>query len=278
MADSALGSTSLTKKKKTDVNKCVICQQAKKKNEITLSTTPDGIKKIIDASNVLKDGLLDGLTENEKQNIRYHRLNCYCPYVLKASRTSKEKQQESQSESSTSTCMQVSNSDISTRTTRSSTMVSPPENANTVCVICNHVKHKGVTSLHRIAEHSRASIFLAAYQFNKDDVYRRCIFLKTTGDIYAADIMYHTNCMSAYLLQFDRDLSRINGICNEMDPECTELLTSAVDELCSSLELSSKGYTLSECRDLINTKFETSGVKALITNRHLKQLLIKKIW
>ena len=36
------------------------------------------------------------------------------------------------------------------------------------------------------------------------------------------------------------------------------------------------GYTVSECRDSINTNFERSGVNATISNRQLKQLLIKK--
>ena len=71
------------------------------------------------------------------------------------------------------------------------------------------------------------------------------------GDIYAADIMYHSNCMLSYLLAFERELSRINEICNEMDPGSTDLLASAVDELCSSLQLSTMGYTVSECRDSI---------------------------
>ena len=61
-----------------------------------------------------------------------------------------------------------------------------------------------------------------------------------------------------------------------MDPGSTDLFASAVDELCSSLQLSTMGYTVSECRDSINTNFERSGVNATISNRQLKQLLIKK--
>ena len=71
MADSALGSTSLVKKKKRDVNKCIICQQVKKEKEVTLRRTSDGTQKIRNASEVLKDSILDGLTETEIQSIQY---------------------------------------------------------------------------------------------------------------------------------------------------------------------------------------------------------------
>ena len=57
MADSALGSSSLVKKKKRDVNKCIICQQVKKKKEVTSRRTSDGIQKIRNASKVLKDSI-----------------------------------------------------------------------------------------------------------------------------------------------------------------------------------------------------------------------------
>ena len=167
-------------------------------------------------------------------------------------------------------CTPVRDQGISSPQTRLTARSFSPENVRTVCVIC-----KGVTSLYRIGEHTQAKAFLAAFQFNKDDVFRRCIFLKTTGDIYAADIMYHSNCMSSYLLAFEQELSRINEICNEMDPGSTDLLASAVDELRSSLQLSTIGYTVSECRDSINTNFERSGVNATISNRQFKQLLVK---
>ena len=209
MADSVYGSTSLITKKKRDVNKCIICQVVNKKKNVTLTKTSDGIQKIKNASEALNDLLLHGLTENEIQNIKYHSTNCYVPYILKASR--KKIKTENQNESSSHT--QVSELNISSPRTRGIT-----ENVKTVCVICKCMKHKTVVNLYRIAEHTRATRFLAAFQFNKDDVYQRCIFLKTAGDIYAADLMYHSSCMSSYLLQFDRDLSRINEICDEMDP------------------------------------------------------------
>ena len=102
------------------------------------------------------------------------------------------------------------------------------------------------------------------------------VFFKTAGDIFAADLLYHSNCMLGYLLRFERDMSIIKELCNVMSPERTSLLEAAVDKMCESLELSSRGYALSECRDKINKKFESDGKNATISNKHLKRLLIKK--
>ena len=88
--------------------------------------------------------------------------------------------------------------------------------------------------------------------------------------------MYHTNCMSGYLLQFERDTSRINEIRNELDEDSSDILSTGVEDLCGSLELATKGYTLSECRDSINKKLDDAGKKFTITNRRLKEYLIKK--
>ena len=88
MADFSSGSTVLTKKPKRDLNKCIFCQQKKKGGEIKLTSTADGIRRIIEGSEKLKDGLLDNLNEEERQCIKYHVKNCHSQYVLKANRQS----------------------------------------------------------------------------------------------------------------------------------------------------------------------------------------------
>ena len=276
MTEARLASTPLIKSNTDITKKCIICQQAKKKNETVLTSTPDGIKKIISASDKLGDGKLNALSEDEKQKIHYHAKNCYSSYILKASRVSKGSSDDYQNDATNSSCNENENSDVPARSTRSSTGAGSSRDDEDICVVCGFAKHKQDTKLHRIAEHVSASKFLAAYEFNKDDVYRRCVFFKTVGDIFAADIMYHRNCMSGYILQFDRDMSRIKELYNAISPESTSLFEAAVDELCESLDLSSRGYALSECRDKINKKFESSGKNVTISNKHLKTLLIKK--
>ena len=272
-----MDATPSVQRKKTDLSKCIICHQSKKRSESTLTSTPAGVQKVIDASRTLNDGLLDGLTSEQKQNIRYHSSNCYCPYILKGSRVSENVPvDDSQDKTPELSCLEIDAS--APPNTRLASLSSPEGNKKKkkVCEICKQAKFKGDIKLWRVCENKRAATFLAAFKFNKDEVYTRCIFYQTVGDIYAADILYHTNCMSSYLLQFERDMARINEICNELDKESNDLLSAAVDDLCASLELATQGYTLSECRDSINKKLVKAGKSIMITNRRLKEYLIKK--
>ena len=159
-----------------------------------------------------------------------HAKSCYSPYILRASRDNQDQKDLNQNDTA-NPLDEKDCSDVPARSTRSSTGAGSSHDGENICVVCGFAKHNQDTKLYRIAEHERASNFLAAYQFNKDDVYRRCVFFKTVGDIFAADLLYHRNCMSGYLLQFDRDLSRIKELRNVMSPERTNLLEAAVDEL-----------------------------------------------
>ena len=54
---------------------------------------------------------------------------------------------------------------------------------------------------------------------------------------------------------------------DDIDSSSVYLITSAVDDLCSTLQLSIRGYSLSECRDMINKKFEESDKGITVSNR-----------
>ena len=71
------------------------------------------------------------------------------------------------------------------------------------------MKSRGDTKIWRISEARRASLFLSAVKFNKDEVFILCILLGSPGDIFAADIMYHKNCLSNYLRKFEREIKMI---------------------------------------------------------------------
>ena len=110
------------------------------------------------------------------------------------------------------------------------------------------MKKSGIVKRYRIGQSSCAWRFLAAINFYNDDVHRRCIFCTTAGDVFAADIYYHDNCLKGYFSKFDRDLKKVNDFNNNASEgdSCDEL-TNAFDELCSRLDLDSQGYLLSEC-------------------------------
>ena len=74
------------------------------------------------------------------------------------------------------------------------------------CIICDQRSYKGDEKKLRISVMKRAKQFLSTTKFFKDDVYTRTIFLNNVGDVFAADILYHRNCLSNYMLKFQRDL------------------------------------------------------------------------
>ena len=77
------------KRKKIDLDFCIICQTTKP-NEI-LSSTELGRNKIITSSRILQDNLLEGMSENNFSVIKYHSNSCYKPYCLKSRRSEEVK-------------------------------------------------------------------------------------------------------------------------------------------------------------------------------------------
>ena len=117
------------------------------------------------------------MSEDDRSKNHYHAKNCYSPYLLKASRQSNDQNEVNQTDAIVSPDETKSSDDAPARNTRSSTGVGlPTDDEEKICVICGFAKHHNDTKLSRIAEEERASKFLAAYQFNKDAVHRRCVF------------------------------------------------------------------------------------------------------
>ena len=125
---------------------------------------------------------------------------------------------------------------------------------------------------YRICERTRAKCFLAAVRFNQDDVYKRCVLYEKPGDVYAADLYSHKDCMRKYLLKFNRDARSVLNSMDSVDENETSI-HSAFDNHCSTLDLESKGYDLATCRNYMNTLLPSDEE---ITNLSLKNLLIKK--
>ena len=46
-------------------------------------------------------------------------------------------------------------------------------------------------------------------KFFKDDVFTRCAVIQNEGDVFAADIMCHSNCLSSYILRLKRVLRQL---------------------------------------------------------------------
>ena len=135
-----------------------------------------------------------------------------------------------------------------------------------LCIICNQVKFKNDTKLFRLCEESRTETFLKTISFKLDEVYTCCSTYDSVDKLFAADILSHENCMKTYLQKFQRE--QLND--NKSIEEESGVFKNTFYELLSNLDLESKGYALSECRDFINEKLNDKQ----LTNRKLKKLLI----
>ena len=115
------------------------------------------------------------------------------------------------------------------------------------CIICNQLKYRGDTKILRISEARRASLFLSAIKFNKDEVFARCILLGIPGDIFAANIMYHKNCLLNYLRKFEREVEMIMN--PPLDSAENVEITNIFQELIRTINIKNHAYFLSDCRD-----------------------------
>ena len=100
-----------------------------------------------------------------------------------------------------------------------------------------------------------ADRFLKAANFNKNKIHIRLIFLKETGDVWPKDIMYHNNCMNKYISKFQRDVKKLLADDFE-NPEKSNHIEEAFNDLIGSLDIGTNGYTLSDVRDTSSKKLK----------------------
>ena len=198
-------------------------------------------------------------------------LQCYSSYLIKKSRHVPCTVDNSQDEEDTAvtpsapprerrkSSRSMLNSGASLESDQSSKKV-----RNELCTICNKAQRsaqfgeRGRHILYRISEIrgsgkiSRASRFLSAIHYNKDDVFDRNVFLTSVGDVFAADILYHAECMRTYLSTYDRKVNTVNQNSNREDSEILESTNEIVNSILESLDLAQKCYTVTDITEAIN--------------------------
>ena len=97
--------------------------------------------------------------------------------------------------------------------------------------------------------------FLKAANFSKNKIHIRLIFLKETGDVWTKDIMYHNNCMNKYISKFQRDVKKLLADDFE-NPEKSNHIEGAFNDLIGSLDIGTNGYALSDVRDTLSKKLK----------------------
>ena len=254
---------------KRDITKCIICQKDQPK--VNLSSSRDGRRTIVECIEKLGDNFLYGLTAAEKDEIKYHSRSCYSSYKLKAERTPSKSQLENNNDIVNDSETLLNSPGPSTRTTRpresspiTRTLLNQSFSCVTEkpCIICEQFKYKNDTKRYRVCETNRAKNFIKAYNFNKDKVYDKCILYKTPGDIFAADIVAHKKCMKKYIKNYLDNVEELLKTFDDVEKEEAKAfeVQLAIDELCLNLDLETKGYEISVCRGVVNTKLAETGI------------------
>ena len=119
------------------------------------------------------------------------------------------------------------------------------------CIICIEKKCQGDSRKLCICKTRKAKQLFSGIKSNKDEVFTRC-------DIFAADVMHHKNCMTNYIVKFQRDVSEI---LNDNNDQCdNRIIREVFLETVVTLELDKERYTVSDRRDTLNSNLSKAEV------------------
>ena len=205
---------------------------------------------------MLNNELLEALPDSQYENIQYHVNTCYLRYVRSKERLQKKAETVPKTPQFSDEPARCSSASSEGRFKRKKLM----GNENTFItseekpfMICNQMKQKGTrgnTKGLRIWEAARANRFLSSIKFKKDIIYTHCALIEKPGDAYAADVMYHKNCLSNYLRKFEREVEAILNppVLNVEDSKFHKLF----QDFAKTINLKIHSYSLSGCRQLFN--------------------------
>ena len=144
------------------------------------------------------------------------------------------------------------------------------------CDICHRRSEKPwpneVLTLYRVSEMKegdcRASRFLSAMKYNNDEITKKYIYCTTVGDIYAADVMYHGNCMTNYLKKYERNVNQL--IQNMQREDYENYKSDGIEKLLNRLDFEHQAYSITDITRMINKELSLQ-----FDNRRAKGQLIK---
>lgn len=238
------------RKKAITSNLCIICEV----HDIAKKTcsTDNGRAKLFEASKICDDANLLEMLEGEE--VVYH-LDCYKKYCLKAQRIKKKEFTVKDSSPEESDAREQVERRHSTRQQREGDW----------CIICGNKKYKGDLRLLRICEKERAEKFLLATRYFQDEVFSRTSTCDDVQSVFAADILYHSACMSHYLIKYSRSTESCESLINDTS------IKSSFQKLLDKIDFSKNGYELSQLSQFMNSECDLEGT---ITNKQVKTLLI----
>ena len=155
-----------------------------------LTSTTECRNHIILTTRALQDGFLFVFTDADLLNIKYHVKSCYVKYKRSGKRFTETPTPNKQEASPEST--PFSPTSILKRVKTTVNVWEKP------CIFCNQLKYLGDTKRYRVSEVNNSKTLLKAANSNKDSVNTQCILFKKVGDVFAANVMYHSNCLNKY--------------------------------------------------------------------------------
>lgn len=257
----------LTKKfkREVDITKCIICQ---KETHLSVTGTENGRQKLLEAATIREDEAAQRISQFTLSEIVYHVSNdCYKKYTRKKDLERLKNRKHKLPESETS---QEENTPFRLGKTRTCVGSRQPPSSDVhpfrkVCVICSQQKYKGSFEKCRISEKARAEKFLEATHFFQDEVFTRTCDLQGVEAVFGADLYCHVNCISGYLLKYERcqEDHKANGPDRRKSSVFSEILKSIHGGLMDGL-----GFELSSIRDMGNNLLQNQT----FTNKELKNL------
>ena len=128
-------------------------------------------------------------------------------------------------------------------------------------IICNKIKMKGDVKRYRICDIKRAKQLVSTKRFFKDEVYNRCILLETAGNIFTADIKYHSNCPCNYLLKFKQEVELI--VNDKYNFIKNEDIGQTFRDILGRIDLQHQTIHVSTIRDLLNKNVHAENISML---------------
>ena len=92
--------------------------------------------------------------------------------------------------------------------------------------------------------------------FFKGDVFTRCTVIQNKGDAFAADIMYHSNCLSSYILRFKRKLRQLLNDQDDLGETDIDGKAEIFESVIKDINLKHHTVYISTIRDSMSSKFQ----------------------
>ena len=124
------------------------------------------------------------------------------------------------------------------------------------CIIYNYIKKKGQAKRYRVCKVKQAKQLLLAMKFFKDDVFTRWAVIQNEGDVFAADINYHSNCLSSYILYFKGELRKLINHQDDLDETDIDGEAKIFENAIKDINLKHHAVYISTICDSINSKFQ----------------------